>query len=77
MMGINDPITFEYREKQGRWIVLQGRETFYDEENYRYEFDTFDDALEWANENLPLHLIEVNPDQISIKREDNQIVMEI
>ena len=45
-MSINDPITIEYNEKRGKYYLLQGRETFYDENNEWIMFDTLEDAIE-------------------------------
>ena len=47
-MGINDPILIIYSEKREKFVLKQGNETFYDLENYLVEFDTADEATEFA-----------------------------
>lgn len=49
-MSINDPVKLYYNNRRGKWILMQGRETFYDENNTLVEFDTVEQALEWAGE---------------------------
>jgi len=34
------------------WIVVRGRETFFDDERVMLTFDTVDEAVEWSIENL-------------------------
>jgi hypothetical protein len=51
-MSVNDPIVVEYYETRESWIIAQGRETFYDEDEYLREFDTEEDAEQWLTENL-------------------------
>lgn len=51
-MSINDPIKVEYLEKRGKWVLCQGRESFYDDSNQLREWDTQDQAGQWAIDNL-------------------------
>lgn len=49
-MGINDPVVLHFYVRRGTWIFLQGRETFYNEEDVLMEFDTMEEAMAWAEE---------------------------
>lgn len=51
-MSINDPITVEYSERRKMYYLLQGRETFYDENRIMREWTTHTEAEQWAKENL-------------------------
>lgn len=57
-MSINDPIYARYVERKKYWILQQGRETWYDEENILRTFEEKQDALDWARENLNKELID-------------------
>ena len=56
-MSLNDPIIPYYNEKHQMWRLLRGRETFYDEDRYLREWETKEEALEWARANLPYNEI--------------------
>ena len=61
-MGINDPLIVEYREKRKSFILLRGNETFYDFDNYLIEFETLQEAVDFAiNEIGELPTIEKLP----------------
>ena len=47
-MAITDPITVQYMEKRKSYILVQGRETFYNDGNEMMEFDTPADAVAWC-----------------------------
>jgi hypothetical protein len=47
-MSINDPIQLVYDKKRERWYLLRGRETFYNSDYERREWDTPEEAIEWA-----------------------------
>ena len=47
-MGVNDPILIVYSEKREKFTLQQGNETFYDLENYLIEFDSAEQATEFA-----------------------------
>lgn len=47
-MSINDPIRLFYDEKRERFRLLRGNETFYNERREMVEFETADQAVEWA-----------------------------
>lgn len=47
-MSINDPLELEYLDRRRSWIVKRGRETFYDDDRCLIEFDTAEEAIEWA-----------------------------
>ena len=51
-MGINDPIRVEKNQRHNDYIVAKGKETFYDEDNVMWVFDTIDEAVEWCKTNL-------------------------
>lgn len=51
-MGINDPLYIEHNAKHDDYIVKRGRETFFDEDNVMYVFDTIDEAVAWCLTNL-------------------------
>ena len=51
-MGIRDPVRVEYREKIGKWVLLQGRETFYDPDGYLITHESYGAAVEWSKKNL-------------------------
>ena len=52
-MSINDPYKIKFHEKQGKHYVTQGRETFYDEENYLIMFETEEEAQAWIDAGEP------------------------
>ena len=75
-MSINDPIYIRYREKHKDYIVRQGRETFYDEEDCLYTFDTYEDAAEWIYQNFPPSVVNLSdPTPKYVK--DGQIRMDL
>jgi len=49
-MGLTEPIRIEAWHSM--WIVVRGRETFFDDERVMLTFDTVDEAVEWSIENL-------------------------
>ena len=49
-MSITDPLEVFYMERWGVYIVVQGRETFYDEERRIIEHETEEDAQEWIDD---------------------------
>ena len=49
-MSINDPYEICYNEKREAYFVMQGRETFYDENNVWILFDTIGEAQKWIDE---------------------------
>jgi hypothetical protein len=51
-MAINDPIYPNYVKRKDYWILQQGRETWYDEDNALITFESAEEALEWARNNL-------------------------
>ncbi len=51
-MGINDPIEVQHNAKHGDYIVARGKETFYDEDNVMWVFDTIEEATQWCITNL-------------------------
>ena len=51
-MSINDPIIAFYYERRETWILKQGNETFYDEERRMREWQTEQEAIDWARDNL-------------------------
>lgn len=53
-MSINDPIVAVYRERRQTWILVQGRETFYDENRRMREWSNEEEALAWRDENLQI-----------------------
>lgn len=50
-MSINDPVVV-VGLPNGRYSLIQGRETYYDIERYRLEWDTIEQARQWAIDNL-------------------------
>ena len=46
-----DIITTFFDVRRGRWRLLWGNETFYNELNQMIEFDTEGEAKEWCKEN--------------------------
>lgn len=50
-MSINDPITIEYSERRKMFYLIQGRETFYDENRIMREWETREEAERWLKEN--------------------------
>ncbi len=59
-MSINDPIIPFYHEKHKTWRLLRGRETFYDKDRYLREWETKEEAVEWAKANFPYNEIKEN-----------------
>jgi hypothetical protein len=51
-MSINDPIILRYNDKKEYFYLTQGRETFYDQYNYMWVFDTEEEAAAWSEENI-------------------------
>lgn len=50
-MGISDPVIVAHSLKWG-WMLYQGRETFFDENNEMRTWRTMEEARQWAIENL-------------------------
>lgn len=51
-MSITDPIHAQYTQRRGTWILVQGRETFYDEDNVLLEFTGEMQAQKYCEEVL-------------------------
>ena len=53
-MSINDPITLEYDDREGRdWYYLsRGRETFYNDDRYMRVWEHPEDAIIWCEEQM-------------------------
>lgn len=51
-MSITDPLVITYKPKRETWVILQGGETFYDEDNILREWKNEYEAVTWAAENL-------------------------
>jgi hypothetical protein len=50
-MSINDPLLPKFIWRKGYWIVMQGRETFYDDEtNELITFNTEIEAIKWIDQ---------------------------
>ena len=49
-MSITDPLEVFYMERWGVYIVVQGRETFYDEERRIIEYETEEEAQAWIDQ---------------------------
>lgn len=64
-MSINDPVYAFFDEKRWRWRLLRGNETFYNEQNQMIEFDTIDEAVTWAHDNLGVS-VHLKPGQIAL-----------
>ena len=58
-MSITDPIKIEFYKRRGTYILVQGSETFYNEDRELREWGTAEEAALWAKENLG---IEINQD---------------
>jgi hypothetical protein len=53
LMGIADPVLISYQFKRKNFILLRGKETFYDPETREIrEFDTVGEARAWSVTNL-------------------------
>ena len=46
-MGVTDTITVEWDEKREKYYLLQGRETFYDDDRVWIQFNTKEEAEEY------------------------------
>ena len=53
IVSINDPYKIQQHAKSGKHYVTQGRETFYDEENYLIMFETEEEAQAWIDAGEP------------------------
>ncbi len=51
-MSVTDPLELRYQAKRRTWIVVRGRETFYDDDRYLIEHPTSGAATAWAEEEL-------------------------
>lgn len=49
---ITDPVVIFYDSRREKYRLLQGRETFYDEERGMREWDNERDAVTWCVEHL-------------------------
>ncbi len=49
---IDRSVQLEFRSRQGTWILVRGRETFYKDDILR-EWETREKAIEWLAENHP------------------------
>lgn len=63
-MSVNDPLIVEYYPSRGTYIILQGRETFYDHNDILVEFPTSERARDYAVSILGEEPI--MPDQIDL-----------
>lgn len=52
-MAITDTIKVYYNERRGTYMLLQGRETFYNEDDILLEWETPEEAMEWSQKNHP------------------------
>ena len=53
LMGIGDPVLIRYEFKRKNYILIRGRETFYDPDTREIrEFDTVGEARTWSVKNL-------------------------
>ena len=64
-MSVNDPIYPYFYERRGTWILVQGRETFYDNTTSLRDWETMDEAVEWGMKNLNPDLIKDKPKPLS------------
>lgn len=56
-MGIADPVRVIYDERRETWRLVQGRETFYDEDRYLLQWESREEAIAWArDQGLPLQM---------------------
>jgi hypothetical protein len=51
-MGVTDPIVLVYYENRDVYILVRGRETFYDDNDILRDFEEPEDAVVWCEENL-------------------------
>ena len=52
-MGIADPVLIQFQHKQKNYILIRGRETFYDPDTRELRsFDTVGEARMWSVKNL-------------------------
>lgn len=52
-MGITDPVVLVCQPGHDLpWYLMQGRETFYDEERYMRRWETWQEAVSWAQDEL-------------------------
>lgn len=51
-MTITDPIVPKFYERKNHWILVQGRESFYDKERNLITFPTEEKALEYLNKKI-------------------------
>lgn len=47
-MGIVDPFVVKYYERRETWIIMRGRETFYNDNDEMLEFETAQEAAAHA-----------------------------
>ena len=59
-MSINDLVYPVYNNKREMWKLLRGRETFYDDDRVLREWETKQEALDWAYANLNVEFITEN-----------------
>ena len=67
-MSVNDPIVTDFYHKAQQWRLLQGRETFYDDDRCLRLWDTEKEAVDWAKENYPNSTILREDETIPIHR---------
>jgi hypothetical protein len=58
-VSVNDPIILGWSKKWG-WMLHQGRETFFNENNEMRCWDTMEEARQWAIDNLGVDPLEEN-----------------
>ena len=66
-MSMTDDLIITYIEKHNHWIILQGRETFYDEDRYMRTWDGPIEAMEWAKKNYPDKGITIKSGPLGLK----------
>ena len=55
-MSVTDPVVPQFYAARGTWILVHGRETFYDEADCLREWETLDEALAWGYAHLPAYV---------------------
>lgn len=62
-------VQIAYRPKKEHYILLRGRETFYNDDNYLIAFGTPKEAAEWLRVNHPEY--ELDPDSVPNELQDD------
>ncbi len=66
-MSINDPVRIAPYKEEG-YVLLRGRETFYDKDDYLRVFSSPEEARQWAIKNLDVDPMAEEPFEEKIKR---------